>query len=99
MEMEVRAEFILFGTLKREGRWWIAHCPPLDVSTQGQTASEARKNLVEACELFIASCLERGTFDRAMKELGLTTLRPSHPRIPPNAFKMAIPPSHLVPSF
>ena len=35
-----------------------------------RTPAEARRNLVEASELFVISCVERGTLDQALKELG-----------------------------
>ena len=93
MKVEVRAEFTLYGVLRQEGRWYIAHCPPLDLTTQGRTPSEARKNLVEASELFLISCLERGTLDQALKELGFVPLGSAHiPRsIKGKPFKIAIP--------
>ena len=63
-------QFNFFGTFKREDGWVIAHCPPLDITTQAKTVTEAKKNLTEAAELFIISCLERGTLDLALRELG-----------------------------
>src|ERR1017187_9953785 len=57
MTVTVQAEFRLFGTLKREGEWYIAHCPPLDITTQGRTEEEAKKNLIEASELFVVSSM------------------------------------------
>jgi len=74
MKTEVTAEFTLFGVLKREGDWYIAWCPPLDITTQGRTQAEAKNNLVEAASLFLISCLERGTLDQALKELGFVPL-------------------------
>ena len=74
MRVAVKAEFTLFGVMKREGDWYIAHCPPLDLTTQGKTLAEAKKNLIEASELFITSCFERGTLGQALKELGLVSL-------------------------
>jgi predicted RNase H-like HicB family nuclease len=65
-----RLEFQLFGVVKREGDWFIAHCPPLDVTTQGKSLAQAKKNLGEAAELFLISCIERGTLGQALKELG-----------------------------
>jgi predicted RNase H-like HicB family nuclease len=62
-------EFSLFGRIRKHGAWYIAQCPPLDLSTQGRTAAEARRNLQEASELFLTSCIERGTLDRALREL------------------------------
>jgi len=70
MQVQIEAQFQLVGILKKEGGWYIAHCPPLDITTQGRTEEEAKKNLIEACELFVTSCFERGTFEQALRELG-----------------------------
>jgi predicted RNase H-like HicB family nuclease len=86
----VQAEFNLFGTIKRAGRWYIAHCPPLDLSTQGKTISEAKENLLEASQLFLMSCVERGTLDQALKELGFVPVKHGGKRLPANAFAMNI---------
>ncbi len=80
----------LFGTLKRQGNWYIAHCPPLDLTTQGRTATEARQNLIEASELFVISCLERGTLDQALRELGFVPVRRAAERLPGNAFRVKV---------
>jgi len=56
--------------MKRRDGWFIAHCPPLDITTQGRTEEEARANLIEASDLFVRSCFERGTFEQALRELG-----------------------------
>lgn len=90
MRVVVRAEFRLFGVTKRQGDWYVAHCPPLDLTTQGRTLAEAKKNLIEASELFIVSCLERGTLDQAFKELGFVP-RKARPLNIPHAFPIAIP--------
>ena len=90
MRLKIQAEFKLFGVMKRDGDWYIAHCPPLDLTTQGRTMAEAKKNLVEASELFIVSCLERGTLDQALKELGFVPLK-AQPVNVANAFPIAIP--------
>jgi hypothetical protein len=46
----------------------------LDITTQGRTQAEAKKNLAEASELFVVSCFKRGTFEQALRELGLTVV-------------------------
>jgi predicted RNase H-like HicB family nuclease len=91
MATSIQAEFKLFGTVKREGDWYIAHCPPLDVTTQGRSAAEARENLREASELFIVSCLERGTFDQALRELGWKPHQEQRGGLPAGAFELIIP--------
>ena len=90
MKVKVQANFLLFGVVKRDGDWYVAHCPPLDLTTQGRTLAEAKANLTEASELFIVSCLERGTLDQAMKELGFVPFK-AKPRNVQNAFPIAIP--------
>src|SRR5260370_40879258 len=70
MRVMLQAQFHLFGVLKKENGLYIAHCPPLDITTQGRTEAEAKKNLIEASELFVVSCFERGTFEQALRELG-----------------------------
>lgn len=90
MKVMVQAKFMLFGVTKRQGDWYIAHCPPLDITTQGRTLPEAKKNLVEASELFLVSCLERGTLDQALRELGFVPGKAKAQNVP-NAFPIDIP--------
>ncbi|MDW7759456.1 MAG: type II toxin-antitoxin system HicB family antitoxin [Acidobacteriota bacterium] len=56
--------------IRKERSHYISWCYPLDVSSQGKTPEEAIKNLKEALHLFLASCLERGTLDRVLKDCG-----------------------------
>lgn len=70
MSSPVSVAFNLFANIRREGDLYLAYCPPLDVATQGKTLAEAKANIFEACELFLISCLERGTLDLALRELG-----------------------------
>ncbi len=39
--------------IERDGDTYAAHCPELDVASQGSTVAEARSNLTEAIELFL----------------------------------------------
>ena len=36
-----------------EGKWYVAHCAELGVTSQGQTLEEAEGNLREAMELYL----------------------------------------------
>ena len=42
----------LTAIIEREEGGYVALCPELDIASQGATVDEARKNLVEALELF-----------------------------------------------
>jgi predicted RNase H-like HicB family nuclease len=39
--------------IEREDDGYVAHCPELDVASQGETVADARSNLREAIELFL----------------------------------------------
>lgn len=87
----IEASFNLFGVLKRNGKWFIARCPALHIATQGHNQAEAKKNLVEACDLFLRSCVERGTLDQALRELGFVAVRGRRRSLPRKAFRLDIP--------
>ena len=42
----------LTAIIEREGDGYVALCPELDIASQGQSIELARKNLLEALELF-----------------------------------------------
>ncbi|MCP8321652.1 MAG: type II toxin-antitoxin system HicB family antitoxin [archaeon] len=46
-------ELELSAVLTKEGRWYVALCPELDVASQGKSIEEALKNLKEAIELYL----------------------------------------------
>ena len=54
--------------VKTEGDVHVSYCPALDVCSQGDTEDEASANLIEALQLFVQSCYERGTLDAVMNE-------------------------------
>ena len=45
----------LSAIIERQGDWYVATCPELDVASQGKTVEEAKKNLHEAVQLFLES--------------------------------------------
>ncbi len=95
MRVCIQAQFRLFGEIKRRGKWYVAYCPPLDLSTQAKSFEEAKSNLIEASQLFLMSCLERGTLDRALKELGFVPLHVKKLQpcgsMPAGAFEFPVP--------
>ena len=40
------------AVIEKEGTGYVSLCPELDIASQGDTVSEAKKNLQEALELF-----------------------------------------------
>ncbi len=65
----------LTAIIEREDDGYVALCPELDIASQGATVEEARKNLVEAIELFLESA-DRSEIDRRLHtEVYVTRLR------------------------
>ena len=70
MRIEVNFEVVLPFAVKREGKWYISGCPILDVYSQGTTQKKAVTNLVEALQVFLLSCFERGALDQVLRDCG-----------------------------
>lgn len=45
--------YSISAIVQKEGKWYVAISPELDVASQGKTVEEALKNLKEAVELYI----------------------------------------------
>jgi hypothetical protein len=54
----------------REGKHYIAHAMPLDVSSAGDTADAAKVALQEAVKLFIDTAKAHGTLEEILEECG-----------------------------
>lgn len=63
-------QFSLPVTVFKEGKYFIAHTPLLNLSVQGQTEEEARKRFVDAVVLFFEELDDMGTTNEALLELG-----------------------------
>lgn len=75
--MKVEVQFIAQLPVKftRKSKWVVASCPALDVHSQGETESSAKKNLKESLSLFFISCFERGTIDAVLKQCGFKLVK------------------------
>jgi len=54
----------------KEGKSFIAFSPALDLSTCGRTFEEAKKNFIEALELFFEECVSMGTLNEVLESCG-----------------------------
>lgn len=73
--MQIMMNLRLPASVKKEGKWYVACCPILDVFSQGETKEKALKNLTEALHLFFISCIERETLDEVLRKSGFTLLK------------------------
>ncbi len=58
--------------IEREDDWYVALCPELDIASQGETVEQARRNLIEALELFFETASSTEIHDRLASELFIT---------------------------
>ncbi|MBI1950056.1 MAG: type II toxin-antitoxin system HicB family antitoxin, partial [Acidobacteria bacterium] len=52
--------------MKEEGDWYVSECLSFPVTSQGRKDTEAMANLMEAIQLFVESCLDRGTLEQVL---------------------------------
>ena len=56
------------------GNGYTALCPELDIASQGDSVEQARKNLIEAIELFFETASETEIQERLHEEIFITRL-------------------------
>ena len=54
----------------QKGDWFIAKCPELDFVSQGETAEEAKHNLLEVIQIQLEEMAALGTLDDYLSECG-----------------------------
>lgn len=59
-------------TFLREGKQFVAYTPALDISTSGSTFAKAKKRFGEVVQIFFEECLNMGTLDDVLSDLGWT---------------------------
>ena len=70
--ISIRFSMSLPAVVTKKEKWYLAECSILDISSQGSTEDEAKKQLSEAIAVFLISCHERGTLDTVLKNCGFT---------------------------
>lgn len=66
----VNFETTLPVTIFREGDAFVAYTPALDLSSVGDSLEEAQRNFSEAAKLFVETCIEKGTLDDVLADMG-----------------------------
>ena len=54
----------------KEGEYYVAYCPALNVSSFGKTLEEAKEYFTDAVDVFIKDVIKRGTLEKCLLELG-----------------------------
>jgi len=59
---------------------YVSYCAALDLYSQGATAKEAEKNIIEATEAFIDYCVKHDTLNEVLKACGFRSVDTKPPR-------------------
>ncbi len=73
-EQPVKQVRRLTAFIEREGDGYVSLCPELDLASQGRTIEEARRNLVEALELFFETADPSEIQQRLRSEVYVTPI-------------------------
>jgi predicted RNase H-like HicB family nuclease len=68
--MNVKRE--LTAIIEREGDGYVALCPELDISSQGESIEQAKQNLQEALQLFLETADQSEIQDRLHGDVFVT---------------------------
>ena len=60
--------------IEQEGTGYVALCPELDIASQGNSVEQAKRNLVEALELFFEAASPSEIQTRLHSEIFITSL-------------------------
>jgi predicted RNase H-like HicB family nuclease len=60
---------ITFQVLK-QGKYFIAVCSVLDLSTQGNTLEEAKKRMIEVIDIFFQEIVKKDVVEEVLDDLG-----------------------------
>ena len=70
----MKKQHVFTAIIEHEGDGYSALCPELDIASQGDCVEDARKNLIEAIELFFETASETEIQERLHDEIFITRL-------------------------
>ena len=74
MEFYMKKQQAFTAIIEHENGGYCALCPEIDVASQGDTVEQAKKNLIEAIELFFETASEDEIKERLHDEVFITRL-------------------------
>ena len=87
----MKYQIVARAEIFREGDLYVGVCPDLEVSSFGETVTEARQSLREALEAFVQACEQMGTLAEVLEEAGFAQVNQNWmPRQPVAAELVAV---------
>lgn len=66
LALEVKLPVFIF----KEGDYFVAHTPALDLSTAGKTFNETKERFSEVVDIFFEEIIKKGTLNEVLQDLG-----------------------------
>ena len=70
-----KIQFKLPVSIFKEGKYFIAHSPALDLSTSGRDYEEVKRRFNEVVEIFFQELIQKKTLNEVLKNLGWQKIR------------------------
>lgn len=67
---KLEISFALPVSFLKEGKYYIAYTPALDLSTSGKSLIEVKRRFGEAVQIFFEEIIEKGSLDEVLNGLG-----------------------------
>lgn len=87
---ESRVLFYLTGRVRKGGSCYVAKTMGLPIVTQGKTENQAITDLVEATQLYVEGCLERGDIAEVLARHDWRAALQPPLAVPPGAFTLPV---------
>lgn len=70
LKKNINIQFSLPVTFLREGKYFIAHTPALDISTSADTFEKAKTRFGELVNIYFEELIDKGTLEEVLMEQG-----------------------------
>ena len=72
--------------LSKEGNYFVAHCPALNISSYGLTTEKAKERFEEEVSIFFEETSKKGTLEKLLLQYGWKLVKKPKPKYEPPKF-------------
>lgn len=77
MSTKANFNFSLPVTILKEGKFFVAYTPALDLSTSAESYKEVKRRFEEIVHIFLNELMEKKTLDKVLTDLGWQKMQKS----------------------
>ena len=90
------AEMQLSLLIYKQGDYFVAFCPSLELSSYGDSIEDAKKGFADAMDLYLEHSIENGTLEKDLLEHGWEIKQKPTKLTPPAQITLNIPSGQLI---